>query len=137
MYISAYVRACGCAYVCIFFYIHTYTHMNACACVCVYTSLQCYTHLSCISVNALRYTSPSTEKFDHFSPFFFHIYRNAPRMHFCVSLDVFPVLALCVDTALRTFNSFLTIGRLGVSIFRTRNIHNSHFGERIKRKKKK
>lgn len=48
--------------------------------MCIYTIAVLYTHLSCISVNALSYSGPSTEKFDHFSLFFFHTYRNTAGM---------------------------------------------------------
>lgn len=84
---------------------HVYSHARAYVCICIYlcarcmrvmrmracvcTSLLHYTHLSCISVNALSYTSPSTEKFDHFSPFFFHTYRNTGGMPSYISYAVF------------------------------------------------
>lgn len=66
-------------YMCVYLYIYIY----------IYIPLPHYTHLSCISVNALSYTGPSTEKFDHFSPFFFHTYRNAGRILSYISLVTF------------------------------------------------
>lgn len=135
MRVYVYVCICACvrAWACVCVYIFLYIRIRMCACVYVYVVGALYAFIlhicKCIELHQSLYR----KIWSFFS--FLLPYLSKHRGNALPCTDVFP--PRLVDTALRTFNSSLTTGRLGVPISRTRYTPNCNCKEGGKRKSEK